>query len=171
MIGSDCMEVREIKCPKCGFKNAYGTKKCFKCHCRLEKGYISCPKCAKKNSLDAKRCVSCGFNLKRKRLSLFACLVISILVSLALYLCVRYGREEVVGNVKIVYYIIAVIILVSVLYSTLTYGRKNQLSFDAEEEMADNNPRLKRLKLISSIAVVIMVTSIALFIIFKYILK
>ena len=165
------MEVREIKCPKCGFKNAYGTKKCFKCHSRLDKGYISCPKCAKKNELDAKKCVSCGFNMKRKRLSLLACLIISIMVSLVLYLCVRYGKESIVGNVRIVYSIIAIIIIVGVLYSTLTYGKKDQLTFDAEEEMNDINPRLKRLKLISSIAVVITVIFVALIIIFNFVLK
>ena len=165
------MEVKEIKCPKCGFKNAYGTKKCFKCHNRLEKGYISCPKCAKKNVVNAKRCDSCGFNFKRKRLSLLACLIISVLVSLVLYMCVRFGKEEIIGNVKIVYYIIAIVVIIGVLYSTFTYGKKEQLVFDAEKEMTDNNPRLKRLKLISSIAVVITVIFVGLFIIFNFILK
>jgi hypothetical protein len=132
---------------------------------------VSCPKCAKKNDVDAKKCSSCGFNLKRKRLSIFACLVISLLICLALYLCVRFGREGIIGNVKIVYYVFAVIIIADIVYTTLTYGRKEQLKFDAEEEMNDANPRLKRMKLISTISVVVMVIAVAFIIIYKYILN
>ena len=165
------MEVEEIKCPKCGFKNAYGTKYCFKCHHRLEKSYISCPKCAKKNDPNASRCSSCGFNLKRKRLSLFACLCISILIGVALYFAVRFKDESILKNVRIVYYVIAGLIIVGVIYRTLSYGKKEQLKFDAEEELTDTNPRLKMMKLISSIAAIIVVLFIALFIIFKFILK
>lgn len=165
------MEVKEIKCPKCGFNNAYGTKKCFKCHYKLSKPYVSCPKCAKKNEPNAIRCVSCGFNLKRKRLSLFACLCISILIGLVLLLCVYYKDASVLKNVKIVYYVIAGLIIASVVYKTFNYGKNDQIKLDAEEEMNDSNPRLKKMKLISSIAVIIVVAFIAVFIILKYVLK
>ena len=164
------MEAKKIKCPNCGFKNVYGTKKCFKCKKSLV-SYISCPKCAKKNAADAKKCSSCGFDFKRKRLSIFACLIISLLICLVLYLCVRFGSKGILGNVKIVYYIFAVIIIMDIVYSTLTYGRKDQLKFDAEEEMSDLNPRLQRMKLISIISIVVMVLAVAFIIIYKYILK
>ena len=165
------MEVNEIKCPKCGFNNAYGTKKCFKCHHRLEKSFVSCPKCAKKNDPNAVRCVSCGFNLRRKRLSLFACLCISVLIGVLLYLCVRLNKTSVLKNVRVVYSVIAAIIIAGIIRTTFTYGKKDQLKFDAEEEILDKNPRLKRMQLISSIAAVLVVLFIALFIIFKFILK
>jgi hypothetical protein len=163
--------MNQIKCPKCGFTNAYGTKKCFKCHCRLEKGYISCPKCAKKNNLGVTRCVNCGCNLKKKRIGLFGSLLISLLISLALLLAVHLNKKEIIGSVRIVYVVIAVVIILSILYTTLTYGRKEITNFDAEEAMNDNNPRLLRLKLISSIAVAIGCIAVAVFVIFKFVLN
>ena len=162
---NDKMETR-IKCPQCGFMNAGGTKVCYKCHARIVPESITCPRCAKKNDFGTTKCVSCGFDFTKKRRSLGVHLLINLLFSIALmlvlYFCIQRGEDELVDNFGIAFRVVAVLIIVGVLYATIVHGRKEALKYDAEEEMNDKNPRLQKLKLISSIAVVIGVTAIAI---------
>lgn len=165
------MNKEEIKCPKCGFINAFGTKKCYKCKEPLTHGYVSCPKCAKKNKPNATKCVSCGFNLKKKRRSLLLNLVFSILLVVFLFLCVHFDKVFLVKRVSIAFKVIVVLIMIGIIYFTLTYGKKDVLTYDAEEDMNNKNPAFNRMKLISSIAVIVGITIAAITLIIVFIVK
>ena len=75
---------KKEKCPKCGFMNIEGTKKCTKCHCNLDKKRKSCPKCAKYNDIEAK-----SISLALKICAAF--IILFIVVG-----TFTYGRGEVV---------------------------------------------------------------------------
>ena len=164
------MKLDEIKCPKCGFMNAYGSKKCYKCNTVLRE-LKSCPKCAKKNDIAAKKCVSCGFDFSKKRRSVWFSLVISVLLMVFLFVCVKLGKKSIINGVGLGFRIVAVLIICSLIYVTFTYGKKEKINYAAEEEMATKNPVFNRMKLISSIAVVIGLIAAAVFIIVKFVLK
>jgi len=164
-------EVKTIKCPKCGFKNAYGTKTCYKCKHNLGKEYRVCPRCAKKNEKTAQICTSCGFKFNRKRPGILFNLIFSVLLVVALIVCVKLDKIKVFNNISLAFRIIAVFVIVSILYFTFSHGKKDTLSFDAEEEITKKNAGLNKMKAISIVAVVIGVIFVAAFIIIKFIVK
>ena len=164
-------EPKKIKCPKCGFKNYEGSKKCVKCGALYETETKSCPRCAKKNKLDATVCDSCGFKFTQKRRSIWFNIIFSVILVLCLCACVWLDKTGVVKRIGIGFRVVAVFIIVGLLYVTMTYGKKEQLTFDAEEEFQQKSPILNRMKAISIIAVIVGVIFVAAFVIYKYVLN
>ena len=164
-------KLKTIKCPNCGFKNAYGTKICYKCKKNLGKEYKVCPRCAKKNESDAVVCDSCGFKFNKKRPGIIFNLIFSVLLVIALIVCVKLDKIKTFNNISLAFRVIAVFVIASIIYFTFSHGQKDTLSFDAEEEMTKKNAGLNKMKAISIIAVIVGVVFAATFIIVKFIIK
>ncbi len=163
-------ELSEIKCPKCGATNIEVAKKCHKCGHPFRETK-SCPKCAKRNDIDAKRCVSCGFNFAKKGLPMWVNLILSLILMGVLFLCLHLDKIGVVKRVGLGFKIIAGLLVAGGLYATFTYGKKDILKLDAEEQMNKDNIALKRMKAIATIAVIIGCLFLGAFIIFKFVLN
>jgi ribosomal protein L40E len=162
-------DISKVKCGKCGFENILGTKKCVKCHAVLKHTRKGCPKCAKVNSIDAKKCVKCGYNFERKGNGVLRNLFFSlgIVVILALFLMVD---KSLIKDIKIGFRIAAAFIILGIINMTLTYGSKDVIKFDAEEEIKENT-HFKRKKLFSSLMIIIGIVIAAGFIIYYYFIK
>lgn len=147
-------EVKKIQCSKCGFSNVLGTKRCIKCNTKLKLVTKSCPKCAKKNDINVKKCVSCGYNFNKKRRSLVANLIISILLVVILSLLWNFKKTSALYSITNILKALAVLFIVYLVYTTLTYGSKDIASYDKEKELLKNNKKISKMKKISNIAVV-----------------
>lgn len=164
-------DVKTVKCPNCGFENAFGTKECYKCKKNLGVEYRVCPRCAKKNEKNTQVCTSCGFKFNKKRPGILFNLIFSVLLVVALIVCVKLNKIKAFNHISLGFRIVAVFVIISILYFTFSHGKKDTLSFDAEEEMTKKNAGLNKMKAISIIAVVVGVIFVAAFIIIKFILK
>ena len=163
-------EINKVKCGKCGFENLLGTKKCVKCHAVLKHTRKGCPKCAKVNSIDAKKCIKCGYNFERKGngilRNLFFSIGIVVILSIFLFL-----DKSLIKDIKIGFRIAAAFIVLGILNMTLTYGSQDVIKFDAEEEIKGNTGHFKRMKLFSSLMIIIGIAIAAGFLIYYYFIK
>ncbi len=163
--------IEKIKCPKCGFENVKGTRKCIKCKAeiRLTK---SCPKCAKRNKLDAIKCVNCGYNFNKKSnlKNLIFNLIISLILIVILSLLVYFEHKGVVNNISNIFKIVAVLFIFLLLYRTVNYGSKDINKFSAEEEILDDS-KFVLLRKISNIAIVIGTIGVTAFLIYYYFIR
>ena len=156
------------KCPNCGYENVIGAKKCIKCGNVMEKTK-SCPKCAKINGFDAVECTSCGFTFNKKRLSLVSNLIISILVVLILCLLVYFDIDIIANNMSLIVKAIAIICIMGLLITTLTYGSKDKMTFSAEEKI--NNREFSKVKKTSYIIIVIALVAGIIFSLYYYLFR
>lgn len=147
-------DIEKIKCSKCGFLNVKGSSKCAKCG-NVIKNYVSCPKCAKKNKVNAKICVNCGYKFRQKKKSLLINLVISLLIVAFLFLLLTLEFTNVVSNITKGFKFISVILIFILLYTSINYGKKEITNYTAEEELIDDNKKVKKMKTFSNIMIVI----------------
>lgn len=163
-------DISKVKCGKCGFENVLGSKTCVKCHATLKHTRKGCPKCAKVNSIDAKKCVKCGYDFSKKGNGIFKNLIISVIIVLVLALFLLFDNS-LSKDISIGFKIAAGFIIVGIISSSINYASSEVIKFDAEEEMVDNVSKFKRMKLLSSLMVLIGIVLAAGFLIYYYILK
>ena len=163
-------EINRVKCGKCGFYNMLGTKKCVKCHAVLAKTRKGCPKCAKVNTIDAKKCVGCGYNFEKGGNSIFKNLLISAILVLILMFFLTVDKS-LAKDISIGFKIGAAFIILGILNMTLNYGKKDVVKFDAEDEIRSNTGKMKRMKLFSSLMIIIGIMIAAGFLIYFYFIK
>ncbi len=161
-------EEKKVKCPKCGFLNAYGTIRCSKCRTDL-KIYKSCPRCAKVNSVEVDRCVSCGYNFNRKEKGLLFNFILSVLLVVALFVVNYLDPSAFAGFTKNMKRV-AVFVIIIILIATLTYGKKDIKKYSAEEQIIENQ-KLIQFRKYTSIILGILLAALFVFISFKYLIK
>lgn len=160
-------DVETEKCPHCGFENVKGTLYCGKCHMSL-KAYVSCPKCAKRNPLGSTKCIGCGYNLNKKKNGLFKNLIISAILVVALCLIVYLSKVDSLKNMRIILNILVVVLIIVIFCHTISYGTKDINKFEAHEEVLDTK-KFNKMRIISSISVIVGITvALALVIYFLY---
>lgn len=163
------MEVKKVKCSKCGFLNVSGTEVCVKCKTPLKKTR-SCPRCAKKNKIENDRCENCGYKFGRKRGTILFNLIISLLLVGVLSLLVYFKHNGAVSNFSNGLKVLSGLFICLLLYGTINYGRKDINKFSAEEEFVDND-RFDLLKKISNIAIIIGTIVVVCFLLYYYFIR
>ena len=128
-------EIEYITCLKCKTKNVKGSKVCGKCHTKLEVTTKSCPKCAKRNKLDVTSCISCGYRFDKKHYNTLINLIITVLFVGALIVLVKFNPELNKKHITYLMYVIGGIGVLTIVISTLTYGKKEMISLTAEDEI------------------------------------
>lgn len=161
-------EVNKVKCGKCGFENMLGTKKCVKCHEILKHTRKGCPKCAKVNSIDAKKCVKCGYSFENKG-NLLRNLFFSLGIMAILFIFLVIDKS-LIKDIKIGFRIAAAFVIVGIVAMTLTYGSKDVIKYNAEEEIVDNS-HFKKKKMFGALMIIIGIALAAGFIIYYYFIK
>ena len=159
-----------IKCPECGFENVIQSKKCKKCHRELESFMKTCPRCAKRNKKDAKKCDKCGFNFKRKQMAIWSNLLFTLLLVAILIVLLLFNQDYLVSQISMLFRVVALIIIVVLFISTLTYGKKEIVPLPGDETDAFNK-RISFLKVRNLILFIILliVGSICVYYVWKYI--
>jgi len=160
-INIDKAKKNLVSCPKCGFENTKHLKNCLSCGEKLA-GAKSCPRCAKINLKNAKTCVNCGFKFYKSKKATIASLLFSSVLLLILSLLLLFGQKEVVKDFLTGFRWIAVLIIVLIVVSTFTYGRKEKIDYDSHNEARKYDLIFK--KLIAKIAIVIGLVIAAIFI-------
>lgn len=163
-------DISKVKCGKCGFENILGTKKCVKCHSVLALTRKACPRCAKVNSIDAKKCTKCGYNFNSKGNGIFKNLIISTIIVLILLFFVMFDKS-LAKDISFGFKIAAAFIILGTLGGSLNYASSEVVKFDAEEEIKDKTGKIKRMKLFSSLMVIIGIAIATGFIIYYYFIK
>ena len=120
-----------VKCPKCGEENIKSVHKCIACGHKLS-GSKSCPRCAKINEGDAKSCTNCGYKFSSKTKSIILSLAFSSILMLVLFLLLLFGKTNIVSNFTDTFRIISIVIVVLIIISTFTYGRKEVIDYAAK---------------------------------------
>ncbi|MGN0966170.1 MAG: zinc ribbon domain-containing protein [Candidatus Coprovivens sp.] len=120
-----------IKCPNCGEENIKSMKHCLMCGTELA-GSKSCPRCAKINKGDARQCENCGFKFTSKKKAVIASLGFSGILLIVLTLLLIFGKTSVVSNFTNVFRVLSVVIVVIILISTFTYGKKEVVDYAAK---------------------------------------
>ena len=166
----DMKDISKVKCGKCGFENILGAKKCSKCHSQLAHTRKGCPRCAKVNSIDAKKCVKCGYSFEKKNNNILKNLIVSVVIVLILFLFLKYD-SSLSKDISIGFKIAAGFIIFGILSSTFNYASSEVVKFQAEEEITTNTAKIKRMKLFSSLMVIIGIMIAAGFLIYYYIIK
>lgn len=160
-----------IKCPRCGFKNIKGTKKCTKCRTNIDTLRKSCPKCGKINPSDIKRCVTCKFDFTKKARSIWGNLIISGLLVVVLCALVFFGKESVVEKFDFGLRVLAGFLVFVLIIKTFTYGEKHKINYSAEEELVDGNKGLNAMKAWSNLIVIIGFIFVLGFLIYYYVFR
>ena len=161
---------KKEKCPKCGFMNIEGTKKCTKCQHSLDKKRKSCPKCAKYNDIEATRCISCGFNFEKKRHNVLFNLFFSILLFELLSVLAYFEFKGLLKNINLALKICAGLLILFIIIGTITYGKDEIVDFSAEEKMV-NTKSFNKVKLICSIIVCIGILIAGGVLLYFYVIK
>ena len=120
-----------IKCPKCGEENVKSLEYCLTCGNKLA-GSKSCPRCAKINEGNAKKCENCGFKFASKKKAVIASLGFSGILLIVLTLLLIFGKTSVVSNFTNVFRVASVGMVVAILVSTFTYGKKEVVDYAAK---------------------------------------
>ena len=162
---------KQIKCPKCGFINIKGTKKCTKCRHDIDNTRKSCPKCGKINYNNVKYCVSCKYNFEKKRKSIWFNLLISIFIVVVLCLLAFFGKEAIVEKFSLGLSVLAGFALFVLVVRMFSFGKNETINYSAEEEMQDNNKSIAKMKKLSNVAVVIGGILVFIFLIYYYFIR
>lgn len=162
---------KQVKCPKCGFMNIKGTKKCTKCHHSIDSLRKSCPKCGKINSSSVRYCIDCKYDFEKKRRSIWFNIVISVFIVIVLCLLVFFGKESIVKKFNLGLSVLAGFALFVLLIRMFFSDSKQVVNYSAEEEMQDNNDAIVKMKKISNIAIVIGGILVLGFLIYYYFIK
>jgi DNA-directed RNA polymerase subunit RPC12/RpoP len=120
-----------VKCPHCGGENVKSMEYCLTCGNKLA-GSKSCPRCAKINEGNAKKCENCGFKFASKKKAVIASLGFSGILLIVLTLLLIFGKTSVVSNFTNVFRVASVGIVVAILVSTFTYGKKEVVDYAAK---------------------------------------
>ncbi len=162
---------KQIKCPKCGFMNIKGTKKCTKCHHSIDNLRKSCPKCGKINSSSVRYCTDCKYDFEKKRKSIWVNVAISSFIVIILFLLVFLGKESLVKKFNMGLSVLAGFALFVLVIRMFFSDSKQVVNYSAEEEMQDNNNVIVKMKKISNIAIIIGGILVLGFLIYYYFIK
>lgn len=160
-----------IECPKCGFKNIVGTRKCSKCKTHIDKNRKVCPKCGKVNYSSINKCSTCNFNFATKKRSIWANLIISILIIVVLSLLVLFGKEEIVERFSFGLQVLAGFGVFVLIIKMFTFGDKDTINYSAEEEMIDDRKGFGIMKRWSNRAILIGAIIVFLFLVYYYFIR
>lgn len=163
--------VKQIKCPKCGFLNMKGTRTCSKCHTNIDSYRKSCPKCGKINANNVKRCVSCKYNFMKKRKSIWFYLIISLIFMVVLFLLVYFCKDGFYKKFNLVLKVFSGFMILAILVNTLTYGSKDKINYTAEDEMLYDYKKFNGMKRFSSIAIIVGGILAIIYLIYYYIFR
>ena len=141
-----------VVCPHCGFENTKHLKSCLSCGKELV-GAKSCPRCAKINVSTVKKCVNCGYRFTKSKVSTIASLIFCGLLLVVLMLLMIFGQTEIVKSFLDNFRWVAVIIIILIVISTLTYGRKEKIDYDSYNDAIKNDLMYK--KIFSKIAIIV----------------
>lgn len=162
---------KQVKCPKCGFMNIKGTKKCTKCHHNIDSLRKSCPKCGKINSSSVRYCVDCKYDFEKKRKSIWFNLAISSFIVIILCLLVFFGKESIVKKFNLGLSVLAGFALFVLIIRMFFSNSKQVVNYSAEDEMSENNGIIAKMKKFSNIAIVIGAIFVLVFLIYYYFIK
>lgn len=162
------MEKEEkIKCPNCGFSNLKNSKKCGKCGTIFGKTK-SCPRCARKNKIDVKKCTYCGYHFKSNRKMVIQNLIISVFIVLVLGILLTLELTGVVRHIDRGFKIVAILLIVFILYTTIHYGAKEVISYGDKPDLHLEKEKFSKMKMISNIAIIVGGILIAILLIYFY---
>ena len=133
-----------VLCPHCGFENTKHLKKCLSCGGELI-GSKSCPRCAKINLMNAKKCVSCGYKFNKTKVSTIASLIFCGILLITLMLLMIFDQTEVVRGFLDNFRLVSIVIIVLIIISTLTYGRKEKIDYDSYNDAIKNDLAYKKI--------------------------
>ena len=160
-----------IKCPKCGFNNIIGTRKCSKCKTHIDDNRKVCPKCGKVNFAKVKKCTTCKFDFTKKRRTVWANLVISLLIIIILSLLVFFGKEGIVEKFSFGLRVIAGFGIFVLFVQKFTFGSEDTINYSAEEEMFDDRKGFAIMKRWSNRAIFIGAILVFLFLVYYYFIR
>lgn len=158
---------KKIKCPKCGFLNLVGTKKCSKCGTLLDKK--SCPKCGTYNNKDAKVCTHCHFNFEKKQRGILFYLILTILFVLVLFVLDYFGRKYFTFKTLFILKTCAVVIFLVCYFLLFSSRQIANTDYNIENEIPDN-VKIRQLKKKGKIGIVVgivLVIGILLYFLFR----
>jgi Ca2+/Na+ antiporter len=164
-IESIAKNLKQVKCPKCGYLNFELTKKCTKCRYDLDFVNKSCPKCGKRNANAVNRC-ECGFNFNRNKRSLLTNLIITIIVMVLLFVGYNFF-----GDLIKEYDILIKTVLVYVVFVILckTFISSNPVEgFSAEQEMLEKFKRKENPVVIRNVLIILGAVAALIFLIYYY---
>ncbi len=166
------MEKKEyVKCPRCGFENIKGTKKCSKCKKDIDSIRKSCPKCGKINANNVKRCGNCKYDFAKKKRSIWFNLLISILIIGILCLLVYLDKEGLVKKFSLALKVLAGFSVFVIFIKFLTYGKNDIINYTAEDEILDNQKSLNIMRRWSNIAIIMGGLLVLGFLIYYYFIR
>lgn len=161
-------DIEQIKCPKCGYKNIKMTRKCTRCHYKLDLDNKSCPKCGRINLESIEKC-ECGFNFNKKKRSLFYNMIISLIVMIIMLLLYKFGGFSDKYNIALKVIVLFAVFVVIV--KTFSNVKGEEISYSAETEMIENLNSAKKMKLISNISIIVGAILVVCFLIYYYIFR
>ncbi len=153
-----------MKCPKCNYNNFDGAKTCGKCNRPLKSNKQACPKCAFKNDIEDKRCQKCGYVFGQSSNIAFN-FFIAIIIVMVLYSLILLNKKDVVKQITFIFKIVAIVTILFIGINTLYFSKKNTVEMKND---LYTNERIKRLEIISKLALVLMVIALLIFSIYMY---
>lgn len=154
-----------VKCSHCGIENLKKSKKCLSCGEDLL-GSKSCPRCAKINLKSNKKCMSCGYRFNRIKKANIISLIFCIILIFVLILLLLLGQKEVVEQFLTSSRVVAIGLIVLIIISTLTYGKKDKINYDDYSDMVKDNFIYKKTFSILGVIVGLLIACLVIWITF-----